>query len=249
MKTANKRVIVVDIIEEIESTNNFLKENCSTLPERYTLRAVNQIAGRGRLGRVWSSKKGDDLTFSTLVPVSPELQAHLLNIPQVTALALKEVLGSYGIHSEIKWPNDILVDGKKIAGILVEGIFQGGSQYLIVGIGLNVNSTDHTMLDIDAVSMRSTSGNSYDINEILDKLVHRLYDLIEQLEREGFRPFRESADSALAFRDEQRTLFINGEECSAKIRGIDDDGALIIEKKDGETVSIISGEISFRNQA
>ncbi len=140
MKTANKREIIVDIIEETESTNTYLKQNCATLPEWYTLRAHRQTAGRGRFSRVWISRPGEDLTFSTLVPISERLQEYLLNIPQISALAVRKSLKNEGLDVKIKWPNDILVENRKIAGILVEGVFQKGVKYIGVGIGLNVNS-------------------------------------------------------------------------------------------------------------
>ncbi len=246
MKTANKRVIHVDIIDKIDSTNTFLKENCTTLPLRYTLRALTQYAGRGRFNRSWVSESGDDLTFSTLVPVSHELQEYLLNIPQVTALSLYEILLEEGIECEIKWPNDILVNRKKIAGILVEGIFQNGEQYLVVGIGLNVNSRAEKNVDIATTSMKTEAKRQFDANVLMNKIVNKLYDLLDILENRGFSLFKDTTEKVLAYRDEWKEIDLNGEKIKGMIRGVDVSGALLIEKEDGEIVSIISGEISFK---
>ncbi len=246
MKTANKRVIHVDIIDKIDSTNSFLKDNCDTLPLRYTLRALTQYAGRGRFNRSWLSESGDDLTFSTLVPVSHKLQEYLLNIPQVTALSLYETLLDEAIESEIKWPNDILVNGKKIAGILVEGIFQNGKQYLVVGIGLNVNSSAVKNVDIATTSMKTEALRLFDANMLMDKIVNKLYDLLDILENHGFSVFKDTAEKVLAYRDEWKDIELSGEKIRGLICGVDHSGALLIQKESGEMLSIISGEISFK---
>lgn len=246
METAKKRAIVVDKIQEIKSTNSFLKQICEQFPHFYTLRAVNQTAGRGRFSRQWISAPGDDLTFSTVIHVSDELQKWLVNIPQITALGIQELLLSMGVKSLIKWPNDILVETKKIAGILVEGVYKNNKQYLIVGVGLNVNSMPQEKVDIPATSILDQTGKKNDPDELLQKFVDIFSSKIETLSENGFAQFKNPLNLLLAFKNEIREVVIHDSVIRGELVGVGDDGGLLLKTEDGAVKSLISGEISFK---
>ncbi len=246
MATEEKRVIPVDIVDSIGSTNSFLKQNCTTLEPRFTLRAKIQTAGRGRFDRQWVAIPDQDLTFSTLVPVSPLLMEYLTNIPQIVALAVNEFVTSCGLRSLIKWPNDILVEGKKLAGILVEGVFQGGNQYLVIGVGLNLNSSERVGVTIGNCSLFSETGKKYDPDSVMMSILHGIYDRIEILECSGFSSFVKPLNDLLAYRNEMRTVTIAGVARIGEIYGVSESGALLFRPIGGEIEELISGEISFR---
>ena len=105
--------------KSLPSTNTYLKEHCEYFPVFTVIRAVEQQAGRGRFSRTWLSAPGKDLTFSLLLPLSAIEIELWPNIPQITALAIAEILDEYGLKASVKWPNDVLINGKKIAGILL----------------------------------------------------------------------------------------------------------------------------------
>lgn len=121
------------IFDELDSTNNYLKDNFSTYENETVIRALKQTNGRGRFDRVWKSY--NDLTFSILFKKS--FPHHF-----IAPLAVHFSFINEKLNSIIKWPNDILVDGKKVCGILIERIFDNKISNDIVGIGINIEKRD-----------------------------------------------------------------------------------------------------------
>lgn len=119
--------------DELDSTNDYLKKNHSKYKKNTVIRALKQTNGRGRFSRVWESK--EDLTFSILFN---ENNPHHFIAP----LAINNILNKLNYNSSIKWPNDILIDNKKVSGILIEKIFCGEDNVTIVGIGINISKRD-----------------------------------------------------------------------------------------------------------
>ena len=133
---------VIKYFETLESTNVTAKEFAEKgAPEGTVIQAGQQFAGRGRLGRVWKSQAGKGLWFSLIL--YPKTAAEFC--PQVTLLAAVAVVEALkkvaGVQGRIKWPNDIMLDGKKICGILAEMALaaDGSIEYAVVGIGININ--------------------------------------------------------------------------------------------------------------
>lgn len=129
-----------------------------------------QTHGRGREDRAWESKKGQNLLMSILL--RPKVKANrVAGLTLVTAQAVREALKSFGITSSIKKPNDLLVEGKKICGILTESSSKGaGVEWCVVGIGLNANSSKED-IPPEATSMRLVSRKEYKIEEVRDKVL------------------------------------------------------------------------------
>lgn len=118
------------LFDELDSTNDYLKENYAHYVDKSVIIAIRQTKGRGRFERVWESTK--DLTFSIVFKTN---KPHQIIAPLVIVKALK----SLGYQAMIKWPNDILIDGKKVCGILIERCYVGSDcQAMIVGIGINL---------------------------------------------------------------------------------------------------------------
>ena len=147
-----KKLVVFD---ELDSTNRTAKELAAAGAEEGTIViARTQTHGRGRFDRVWQSPEGGVYLSMILRPTVPAEKTSLL--PFVAALALSTTLESYGVHAAIKWPNDVRVNGKKIAGILLESEVKGQTvNYVVIGVGVNLN-IDLTMLSSD-LQTRSTS--------------------------------------------------------------------------------------------
>jgi BirA family biotin operon repressor/biotin-[acetyl-CoA-carboxylase] ligase len=125
-------------LKRTSSTNDFLKKRCSSLPSLSTAVAETQTAGRGRFRRKWKSEKGG-LWFSILAKHRYPDKSHLLGF--AAAVCVAEELRSRGVDAEIKWPNDVLVKGKKICGILMENIISGEMTNTIIGVGVNLNNS------------------------------------------------------------------------------------------------------------
>lgn len=170
-------------LESVDSTNNYAAER-SGLPEMghgTVILAQEQTAGRGQRGRTWISAKGLDLTFSLVLRPTDLKAAGQFVISKVAALALHDVVtealrtsaGLGGGMVRIKWPNDILIGSRKVAGILIQNELVGDRvAFCVVGIGLNVNSSDlHSGLQ--STSLRVEVGHALERAELLDLFLDR----------------------------------------------------------------------------
>ncbi len=155
--------------ETVSSTNDELHTLANQgTAEGLILIADEQTAGRGRRGAAWLSPKGENLAFSVLLrPTASKALWHRLSL--AAGLAVAEALEAYVPVAEIKWPNDVRVYGKKIAGILIEA----GTDFVIIGIGINVNSTAFPE-ELAATSLREEIGEEMDRAELLHGVVTRL---------------------------------------------------------------------------
>ena len=158
-------------LETADSTNHVLRERMAELDNLSVIAAREQTAGRGQGTHTWFSTPGENLTFSILYrfgAVGTLAASDALLITQVTTLALRDYLLGHGVQARIKWPNDIWVEERKICGILIENILEGGLvRDSIVGIGLNVNETGWPDGLPNPVSLRELTGRRYSPEEEL----------------------------------------------------------------------------------
>ncbi|WP_297467211.1 biotin--[acetyl-CoA-carboxylase] ligase, partial [Thermococcus sp.] len=154
---------------EVNSTNDYAREIAEEVPEGTVVVAKRQTSGRGRNGRNWASPEGGLWMTAILKPMaSPE---HVPKLVFVGALAVVDTLAKYGIPAELKWPNDVLVDGKKIAGILSECKLH---HFALLGIGLNVNNDIPEELKGTAVSIKDLLGREVNLDEVLQRVLRAL---------------------------------------------------------------------------
>lgn len=226
----------------IDSTNTWSKENYRNFErDKITLvTADQQTDGHGRYHRCWISPANQNIyaTFTLFI----ENGAHLIgNISQVTSLAIVNTLKEKNLKPALKWPNDILVNRKKISGILSEVIFEGNWTILIVGIGLNVNMPAEMleMIDQPATSLLNEKGQTFEINEILLSLKTHFGQCMSLYLERGFQPFLESYRSLIMHKKDE-PLMINHQK--GFFQSITDDGALVYTSENGETVTTFAGE-------
>lgn len=179
------------------STNTYLKELVEREPmtEAYTIVTTNdQTSGRGQKGNTWESNPGENLTISILLrpdmKAAPKARNFDLNI--IAALAVRTVLAEHLTRSkvQVKWPNDIMVGQKKIAGILIENEFEGSDLvYSIVGIGVNVNQEHFMDYPLPATSIKLEGGTDRDVSDISKEIARAMRSMIEKLpaSAEGYR--------------------------------------------------------------
>lgn len=148
-------------LDEVDSTNDYIKRNMDKLQNLSVVRCNHQTNGRGRNGHNWESKPGDDLLMSILVKDFKNPQ-DLHKMTQLVACSVAGLLDRYGIKAKIKWPNDIYVDDLKICGILVEAVYEGTLKGVVVGVGLNVNS-----INGDYASMKMKTGQNYPMKPMM----------------------------------------------------------------------------------
>ena len=173
-------------LDAIDSTNDYLKRlSKESVLENYTIVMANeQTKGKGQMGAKWVSEKGKNLTMSILVKDVPLRNENIFDLNIVVAVSVLNVLKNIQIPNiTIKWPNDILSDSKKMAGILIENSLKhNGSFNAIVGIGLNLNQTNFENLP-QATSLNCITGQIYDLEEIAIQLKKSLEEKLQILSK------------------------------------------------------------------
>lgn len=228
-----------NFVEKIYSTNTFLKENIANLPDWYVLRASEQTNGYGRFERVWCCEKNKDIAMSIIIPANK----YISNLTQIIGLSVAEVLDEY-VSTQIKWANDILINGRKICGILLESQSLGNQIKIVAGIGLNVNSLRKKQKNILATSLFDETQREFDLDKLTKKIVTKIMENIKKSEDCGLSPFIEKLNEKLAYKNEIKTIIDGKKRISGMIFGVGKNGELIMQTKNGEE-KFISGEIGF----
>jgi len=237
------------ILPECASTNSELVDAPPPDDGRvHVVVAEHQTAGRGRRGRQWQSWPGSSLTFSTLwrFAAGAPVPAGLSLVAGLAVVRALEGLGVEGL--QLKWPNDVLVHGEKLAGILVELLpGRGRTPAAVVGIGLNLQVPPGTSIpDQPAVTdLAHHLSTLPERNLLLAALLAELHALFETYAAAGFPALRGAWQQRNAFADLPVRVSGEGRELTGICAGVDDDGALLIGT-DGGPVRILSGEVSLR---
>lgn len=240
------RIIKVDAIE---STNTFLRNlyRSNDCNEITAVIANQQTAGRGQKGTIWQSQIGENLTCSILIPDLKLQISRQFDISIVVSLILLNVLNLKNVPNlSVKWPNDILSDSKKIAGILIENIV--AETYItatIIGIGLNVNQTIFENLP-KASSLRLIKNKSYEIESIFAEITDVFQERFRNMLRIKFDELRKSYETYL-FKKGKVMRFKTHENLmlTGVIRGINSLGQLEILSEDGSKKNFNLKEISL----
>ena len=235
--------------KSLESTNSFLKKEIENFQDFSVIWAEEQVAGRGRFERRWDSVAGKDLTFSVLLPLRRVQRSNWANITQIAALAVAEQMEEYRLPVVIKWPNDVLVNQKKICGILCETVERDKNFNAILGVGLNVNSTYKTLsqIDIPATSLFNESNATISRDGLLVNLLDKIILFFNELAQNGFSVFCEKIRQKLAYINEEKTVVDGEKKYTGKILDINSDGTLLFRCNDGTEISLHSGELSFNS--
>ncbi len=226
------------VFEKLSSTNEWARENIDLLKHGDIIWTKNQIAGIGRMSRRWITFEERCLTFSVLIKTFERLELNHLMV-QVAAMSVRECLDDFGINGELKWPNDVLINGKKIAGIL--GSVDLNKRKIVLGIGINVNmDKEHLMkLNIDrpATSMQVESGRTFNIEDLLKRMIKILEKDIKNL------TYMDGSD---IFREWSNHDYLKGaviqidtaiEKVKGRYKGIDDHGRLyMVDEKNRERI-------------
>lgn len=232
-----------DLLPVCDSTNAVLLARAEAgAPGGSVVIAETQTAGRGRRGRQWLSAPGDSLTFSLLWRFAPGTSPSGLSL--AAGLALATALEKVGFgNTALKWPNDLLLDGKKLAGILVE-LLPGASHAAVIGIGLNLRLPESMPADLRATS--AALDGDRDPNVLLAEILIRLRSDFEIFAGEGFGGLRAAWTKRHAYEGRPVTLLSDfAPPLHGLCRGVDEDGALRLEV-DGRIERVLSGEISLR---
>ncbi len=244
----------VEICDEIESTNTLLLQRAQAgAPHASVIAAEWQRAGRGRLNRPWHAALGGALTFSVLWRFS-QGAAMLAGLSLAVGLALARALEAFGVVGVgVKWPNDLVWRGRKIAGILIE--MQGealGPSAVVIGSGVNMRLSPlleprigQAATDVETI-LNVGQAQAADRNQLLALLLNELNRVLLEFERAGFQPFRQEWQRRHVHQDcPVRLSLPGGNSESGLARGVAEDGALLLETAHGVR-AFHSGDVSLR---
>lgn len=227
--------------QSIDSTNTYAIEN--SLPYGSIIFADIQTKGKGRSNRKWSSNCDQNLYFSCVLgDIKPE---NLLKLNIVIGFAVCNVLRKY-VDCYLKWPNDIMINGKKVGGILIESRFNGNHlEKVIFGIGINVNDEDieETLKDI-ATSLKIFLGKDLSREKLLAELINELEIKIEQLKNNSIDVKKLWPSYSCCF-NREIAVTVNGKKNIYTEKGINDYGGLIVLDKSGIERVLYSGDVGY----
>jgi BirA family biotin operon repressor/biotin-[acetyl-CoA-carboxylase] ligase len=237
----------------VGSTNEWAKELAAYGAAEGTVAvAETQTCGRGRLGREWFSP-GGGLWFS--VVLRPELKpVEAVGLVFVSGLAVADVLRElYGLKSETKWPNDVLVNGRKVCGILTEMNTIGEKvNYVIVGIGVNANFDVEKVfpeeLRVIATSLENELGRKVRLEELFKALLEKLENFYELFMKEGFDPILKEWKKYAGFLGCQVEVASGIEKWVGLALDVENDGALIMRLEDGTVKRVFVGDATLRSR-
>lgn len=242
--TSLSRLGKIEIFESIDSTNQYLLEKSKVYKSGHVCFAEEQTDGRGRHGRCWLSPKGTNIYCSVLWHF---LKQDVANLSMAIALMIIDALKKYGMNKEmkVKWPNDIMFEGKKLAGILLEKSGTG----VVIGIGLNIFLPDKVKAALE--------GNATDLCEIMSEPVKRNYlaglllnELLTQIplyEKGGLNAFLEKWHHHDFLIEKKVTIHNGNKNITGVVKGVNESGELLVLHED-EIIGFRCGEVSVREK-
>ncbi len=240
--------MIIIKLDAIDSTNDFLKNLYkNSVVENFTMVVANsQTNGKGQRGSTWTSEAGKNIIMSVLLKDLIVNSEQIFDLNVIVSLSVFQVLKSSNLSNlSIKWPNDIMSDSKKIGGILIENIFKTDNTIVsIVGIGINVNQTDFSLLP-KASSIKNSIGTSMDIDLLANAIRNKLYQNMEIMTTNSslfWKMYEENLfklNIPMVFEDIKKKRFM------AIIKGVSSNGKLQLLLEDDSTVEYDIKEIQM----
>lgn len=246
---ANLNLNAIHFFDSIGSTNDEAMEWAKKGARDLSLVVADeQTMGRGRLDRPWFTPPRTALAFSLIIRPTAAEKPLLSRTVGLAALALSDVLQTLGLDPQIKWPNDILLNGRKLAGILIEATwFEDEVQSMVIGMGINISKASVPATDIlgfPAISLENMLGYAPDRNVILHAVIANIIALRPHM---GTDAFLASWEKKLAYYGRQVRVEMGGEKSvSGKVIGLESDGSLKIRDDNGKVIPVRFGDVRLR---
>ena len=236
------------IKDSTESTNDNAKNHLKAQKALFSVHlAERQTAGRGRNKRKWVSPHGKNIYLS-LGWKSKLLHSQLEGLSLAVATCLILSLKKFSSQNiQIKWPNDLLIDKKKISGILIETSDSQEGLDVVIGIGINVHMNDSEGVEIDQDwgNLEENPLNRLDRNEIISAIISELYDLFKEYPQSGFKKYHQAFETSNLLKDKHCKVEMEKQTYEGRVLGVNEMGELLVEKN-GEIHHLRYGEVSIR---
>ena len=234
-------------VKSVDSTNNYAAKllNQTKVPFGSVIMAQYQTSGRGQRNAIWSSVNGNNLLVSVILDLSPIPPSKIFYLSKLVALAIKSTVESItGTEAELKWPNDILVKNKKVSGILIENQWKDKKiSSSIVGIGLNVNQLHFNGIN-SATSLKIITSKYYELDVVLRLLCNKLNSWFEKLINLDYNSIDSAYNKNLKNINSWCDFVQNNKPFNAMIKGVNEQGELILEFKNGKLKTFELKQIS-----
>jgi BirA family biotin operon repressor/biotin-[acetyl-CoA-carboxylase] ligase len=210
--------------------------------------ADEQTMGRGRYDRPWFTPPGTALAFSLIIHPTLNERPHLSRLVGLAALSIARTMQARGLYPEIKWPNDVLLNRRKVAGVLIELVWSGEDvENVVIGVGINITKRSVPSTDIlrfPAISLEDMLGQTVDRVEILHDILDSFISLRPKL---GSKELIAEWEKLLAYQGRQVQVEMGaGQTITGKIAGLEEDGSLRLREENGKIVTVRFGDVRLR---
>lgn len=233
-------------LEEIDSTNKYAKNNIKFLEDKTVIFTNNQTAGRGRFNRIWDNVGDENLFATVILKPSKRFKEVYSNLTQLLSLCIVYILKDYNVEAKIKWPNDVKINNKKIAGILAETVFESDIlEGLILGFGVNLNSKIEKLSKVTqaATSLNLEIGQFTDSKIFLKKVLEKFFLLYDSFIEKGFPLIRDEYIQNMLFLNEEILVKNFDSEIKGLLKNINNNGALVLQDNNSQEHILLIGDI------
>lgn len=235
-------------MESVDSTNVFAKRNAVGNIKSFIVFSETQTAGKGRRGRTWESPKGNIyMSFLLRTDLAPD---KISGITLAAAMGVCDAIKSYAsIVSQIKWPNDIIINAKKVCGILTEMCAEEDSvEYIVIGIGINTNAVMGYSDEVEdkCISLKEASGVKIDRPELAGTVINCVLARTEEYEKFGLSKMIDEYTKRSCMMGKELVIDSRDGKKTGTAQGFSEDGMLIFKDDSGEILKIRAGEVSVR---
>ncbi|WP_136413557.1 biotin--[acetyl-CoA-carboxylase] ligase [Herbaspirillum sp. ST 5-3] len=241
--------VAVKIVDETGSTNADLLAALPRLTTPTLLIARKQTAGRGRAGRSWLSEAGKSLTFSLAWKFNAPVQS-LIGLPLAVGVAIADALAMFNVSVRLKWPNDVLYQGRKLAGVLIESASAGHvpheASWAVIGIGINMTVNEQLAAQIGRPVASIPWLAELDQDMLMATLLNALSDALVQFEHEGLGAFTQRWNALHAYTGQTVVILDRGQVLQEGVAvGVDSIGRFVLDTASGRA-AIMAGDVSLR---
>ncbi len=231
--------------KELNSTNSYVLDNFDNLKTGDVVVTDVQTSGRGRFDRVWEGSSSENIYMTFVIKPENTDSFPFVNLTQYLSVILNRVLNrDFGVKSNIKWPNDLLFEGKKISGILAEvKTSLGKMQGVALGVGINVNCDMSKFKELpNATSISSILGHSVNKKDLLNLVVEEFFKDFEEFSKQGFVFISDEYKKMCKFNDTVK-ISASSNNGEFKFDALNDDGTLSVLDENNKKITIVNGDI------